>query len=96
MSIWDETTKVEDYPDHGIWRHYMFDNGLGASVIQTKFSFGGTEGLWEMATRVGDNYTGIPGVTREDGLAGWLTQAEVCNLLTKIKAATTIEARGNG
>lgn len=33
----------------GIQKLYRFDNGLGASVVRHKFSYGGKTGLWEVA-----------------------------------------------
>jgi hypothetical protein len=33
----------------GVQHVYRFDNNQGASVIRTPFSYGGSEGLWELA-----------------------------------------------
>src|SRR5882672_9166166 len=33
----------------GIQRLYYFENGFGASVIQSRYSYGGPSGLWELA-----------------------------------------------
>ncbi len=33
----------------GVQKLYRFANGYGASVIRTMFSYGGTEGQWELA-----------------------------------------------
>lgn len=33
----------------GIVCRYCFDNGYGASVIQHRYSYGGPQGLWELA-----------------------------------------------
>ncbi len=33
----------------GIQKIYKFDNGYGASVVKHLFSYGGAQGLWEMA-----------------------------------------------
>jgi hypothetical protein len=35
--------------EYGIQKIYRFDNGFGASVIKSQFSYGGDENLWELA-----------------------------------------------
>ena len=40
-----ETVKDE----HKIQKIYSFPNGYGASVIKGKYTYGGPEGLWEIA-----------------------------------------------
>lgn len=43
--IRDTTNQLGD----GVQRLYFFENGYGASVVQHHFSYGGREGLWELA-----------------------------------------------
>lgn len=35
--------------DYGIAAHHLFDNHYGVSVIQNPYSYGGREGLYELA-----------------------------------------------
>jgi len=35
--------------EYGLQKIYRFDNGYGASVIKSSFSYGGDDNLWEMA-----------------------------------------------
>ena len=35
--------------EYGIQKIYRFDNGFGASVIKSQFSYGGDENMWELA-----------------------------------------------
>lgn len=42
-------------PFDGIQQIYRFENGLGASVVSHKHSYGGRNGLWEIAVITFDN-----------------------------------------
>ena len=45
----------------GVQAVVMFDNGYGASVIKTKYSYGGPSGLYELAVlRAGPGYPANP------------------------------------
>ena len=67
----------------GIQAKIEFDNGYGASVICTPFSYGGKSGLYEMAVfHDGElTYTTVLG----DDVKGWLTKNEVTKLLKQIQ-----------
>jgi hypothetical protein len=74
-------------PDGGIGKRarMMFDNRYGVSVIQTTMSYGGKEGLYELA--VLDYIKGGPiyytSVT--DDILGWLTEDDVTTHMSKIQ-----------
>ena len=74
-------------PDGGIGKRarMMFDNRYGVSVIQTIMSYGGKEGLYELA--VLDYVKGGPiyytSVT--DDVLGWLTEDEVTKYMAKVQ-----------
>lgn len=38
-----------DYINNGVQHKYAFPNGYGASVVKHDFSYGGKNGLWELA-----------------------------------------------
>ena len=38
-----------NYTALGMQKIYKFPNGYGASVVRTKYSYGGKKGLWELA-----------------------------------------------
>ena len=67
----------------GVQAKIEFDNGYGASVICTPFSYGGKSGLYEMAVfHDGElTYTTVLG----DDVKGWLTEDEVTKLLKQIQ-----------
>ncbi len=76
----------------GRQRLYQFPNGYGASVVCHQDSYGGTEGLWEIAVikyANGDPITGghIDYTTPiTDDVLGHLTEDEVDQALAQIEA----------
>lgn len=73
----------------GIQKIYRFDNGYGASVVRHLFSYGGGQGLWEMALLSFDD-TSWHVAYRDDfadgDVAGYLSDKEVLDLLEWIKS----------
>ena len=69
----------------GIGTHYVYDfaNGYSASVIQTPFSYGGNEGLWELAVKHGKYIVYDTPIT--DDVIGHLTEEQVDALLCAIE-----------
>lgn len=84
-----EFLKETNYPHDGVQHVYEFPNGYGASVIKHDYSYGGKDGLWELAVlnfdldREGtlDYNTDITG-----DVIGYLTWKNVENYLTEIKS----------
>lgn len=85
------TPILEKKLNGGVQKLFKFENGYGASVVSHEFSYGGDEGLWELAVvLVYENegrllwklvyYTPIT----EDVL-GWLTWEEVEETLKQIE-----------
>ena len=75
---------------------YRFPNGAGASVVRGEFTYGGEEGLWELAVIrfVDENgYVLIypKDVCSEGDVIGWLTDEEVDYRLMKIANLTEFE-----
>ncbi len=63
---------------------YVFDNGYGASVVKSCWSYGGRSGLWELAVLNSEgelDYT----TPITDDVIGYLTEKEVNKLLDKIE-----------
>ena len=80
---------------NGIQKIYRFPNGYGASVIKNDYSYGNQLGLWEIAL-LRFNDEGAHWLTTlepyfEDGLIGYLDDAEVLKLLNWIKNIETNE-----
>lgn len=71
-------------PDiQGTRKFYEFENGLGASVICTPYSYGGDRGLWELAVMERGRVNYNTPVTND--VLGYLTWEEVEENLGKIR-----------
>lgn len=68
----------------GVQALHKFANGYGASVIRTPHSYGGEEGLYELAVRRGNSLDYTTPVT--DDVEGWLSEDDVTRLLREIEA----------
>jgi len=60
-----------------------FPNGYGASVVCHDHSYGGKDGLYELAVMKGDEICYDTPIT--DGVMGWLYPADVTEILSKIE-----------
>ena len=83
MSLNGYKRKYEIY--NGIGYEYQFDNGYGASVIKHDGSYGGKQGLYEIAVldSGGDLCYSTP-IT--DDVIGFATEDKVLDTLQKIKS----------
>jgi len=72
------------YMDSGVKSHIKFDNGFGASVIRTDYSYGGKDGLYELAVigKDGDITYDTP-ITND--VIGYLKEEEVTKILGEIQ-----------
>ena len=70
-----------------------FDNGYGASVIRGPFSYGGEDGLYELAVMDKDGLCYDTPVTTD--VEGRLTEDDVTTLLAQIKALPQMSVSEN-
>jgi len=63
---------------------FQFPNGYGASVIRSPYSYGGPDGLYELAVLKNGKINYKTPIT--DDVVGWLTPDEVTELLGQIQA----------
>lgn len=68
----------------GIRRVYRFENGYAASVVNAPFSYGGREGLWELAVMDGNGINCDTPIT--DKVIGRLSDIELDEVLDRIAA----------
>jgi len=66
-------------------RRYTFPNGYGASVIQGPYSYGGSEGLFELAVTDDKGHL-VYDTPITDDVKGWLTEEDADDLLVAIAA----------
>ena len=65
---------------------------LELSVVRHSGSYGGKQGLYEIAVFDDVNQIEMPGITNDhDTVKGWLTKEEVDGILTKMYFATGYE-----
>jgi len=67
----------------GIQARIFFDNGYGASVIKSPHSYGGNQGLYELAV-IKDNAIRYDTPITDD-VIGYLTEDDVTNYLGQIQ-----------
>ena len=69
---------------NGVQGVITFDNGYGASIVQTKTSYGGREGLYELA--ILDKFGQLMYTTQiSDDVIGYLTPEQVTEKLIQIQ-----------
>lgn len=71
----------------------FFDNGYGVSVICNEMSYGGKEGLFELAVLKGTekNYDLCYDTPITNDVIGWLESEEVDALIKQVKALPSYE-----
>jgi len=82
MTFNDLTFVPSTYAD-GVHAIVTFDNGYGASVVKTDRSYGGKEGLYELAVLFDGLISYDTPITND--VIGFLTEDEVTELLQKIE-----------
>ena len=78
-----EFLKETNYPHDGVQHVYEFPNGYGASVIKHDYSYGGRNGLWEIAVLEYGELCYTSGITED--VIGHLTWNSVEDYLQQIK-----------
>jgi hypothetical protein len=69
----------------GVHRKYHFDNGYGASVVRHDYSYGGSDGFWELAVLGQDGHLTYDTPITDD-VIGYLTDEQVQDLLSQIES----------
>ena len=77
--------EFNDLPDlSGIYSRTIFENGFGVSVIKHKYSYGGPDGLYELAI-LDSNGEITYDTPITDDVIGYLTEEGVTALLAEIQ-----------
>lgn len=84
MKTFDDL-EFKEHPNKlgGVIARITFDNGYGASVAQTPFSYGGDQDLYELAVLKSGTITYSTPIT--DDVEGYLTPKEVTDLMKLIQ-----------
>ena len=78
----------EPHPNwDGVQAKYFFDNGYGVSVIKSSNSYGGSEGLYELAVLQGleEDWEICYDTPIADDVMGYLTIEDVETVLTQVE-----------
>ena len=78
--------EFNEHPNHmgGVQARIQFDNGYGASVVKTPYTYGGDRGLYELAVLDSEgNLTYATSVTND--VIGYLRPEDVTDVLAKIQ-----------
>ena len=68
----------------GVMSRIQFENGFGASVVKTDYTYGGDKGLYELAVLDSEgNLTYATSVT--DDVIGYLRPEDVTDVMAKIQ-----------
>lgn len=80
------TYDVRAWTSDALWTRYRieFPNGYGASIVQGPYSYGGSEGLWEVAILHHGSLTYDTPLT--DDVLGSQTEDEVAEILRQVEA----------
>jgi hypothetical protein len=82
-----KTFKDLEFKNHpmgqGVQARIYFDNGYGASVVRSEHTYGGSDGLYELAVLKNGNITYDTPIT--DDVIGYLTEEGVTEYLQKIQ-----------
>ena len=82
MASFDQL-KFEPY-NGGVKSRIYFSNGYGASVVCHESSYGGDEGLYELAVLKGDAVCCDTPITND--VLGWLEPSSVTDILQQIES----------
>jgi hypothetical protein len=75
-----------EHPSHigGVQARITFDNGYGASVVKTPYSYGGDKGLYELAVLGTDGHLTYDTPITND-VIGYLRDIDVTDVMEKIQ-----------
>jgi hypothetical protein len=75
-----------EHPSHigGVQARIQFDNGYGASVVKTPYSYGGDRGLYELAVLDNDGHLTYDTPVTSD-VIGYLRDIDVTDVMEKIQ-----------
>ena len=88
MKTFDDLVFVKHHLESGGVRAQMFfENGYGVSVIRGPFTYGGSEGLWEVAVLRGseEDYEVYYDTPVTDDVLGHKTESEITEAMRQVQ-----------
>ena len=78
--------EFNEHPNHmgGVQARIQFDNGYGASVVKTPYTYGGDKGLYELAVLDSDGRLTYDTPITND-VIGYLRDIDVTDVMEKIQ-----------
>ena len=78
--------EFKEHPNHlgGVQAVITFDNGYGASIVKTPYSYGGDRGLYELAVMGTDGHLTYDTPITND-VIGYLRDIDVTDVMEKIQ-----------
>jgi hypothetical protein len=78
--------KFGEHPNHmgGVWARIKFENGYGASIVKTDYSYGGNKGLYELAVLDSEGKLAYDTPITDD-VIGYLRPEDVTDVMEKIQ-----------
>jgi len=80
-----EFIEMKDKFYKGVQCRIHFDNGYGASIVKHDYSYGGREGLYELAVLDDDGNIHYDNSIANGDVRGYLNESEVTELLKQIQ-----------
>ena len=80
-----EFIEMKDLFYNGVQCRIQFDNGYGASIVRHNYSYGGKEGLYELAVLDGNGKLHYDNPVANGDVRGYLNESEVTELLKQIQ-----------
>ena len=78
--------KFKELPDgSGIYCRIMFENGFGASIVNHKYSYGGKDGLYELAVLDTNGELHYDNSVANGDVLGYLSEDDVERYLSNIE-----------
>ena len=91
MKTFDEIKFEETKMPKGIQSIINFGQ-YDLSIIKSDFSYGGKQGLYEIAVFEGNEQVELPGITEDgDTVKGFLTEDNVMGIIAKMHSITGVE-----
>jgi hypothetical protein len=80
-----EFIEMKDLFYNGVQCRIQFDNGYGASIVSHNYSYGGKEGLYELAVLDENGKLHYDNPVANGDVRGYLNESEVTEILKQIQ-----------